>query len=408
MISDAGCAPAKATPQMAIRIAILLCTTNFEEFFGKVLNLSRDEYIRSHRNDWSFLYAHALRSEGISTVIYTPSRGKAGLQRIDDSVAVRFLSLATLWRRVPLLSRTPPGKYFEEVANSFAFISELVEKLRIDDVDILCVQEYWTGRFDHISHRVPIPVVGIDQGGRSERQIKWFKRASFSRAAALICQSAEEIEAVHSWGGKGVLLPNGIDTTFFSPHDSSPRERWVLTVARLTDKQKRTSDLIRALALLPESWELKIAGVGPDEKVLRKLAHRLHVDERVKFVGFIREKSALRELYRRCGVFALPSANEGLALAALEAMSCGCSCVVSDIRAFKDVIHHQRTGLVAPVGDVEAIAAAIEAAWDSRQSIGLGARAVATERYSETVMANRLASLFRTVIEQEVQSSNRS
>lgn len=56
-----------------------------------------------------------------------------------------------------------------------------------------------------------------------------------------------------------------------------------------------------------------------------------------------------------------PSRNlEGLPLAAIEAMSFGLPLVVSDIVAFKDVVAHHDNGLLFPVGNVTALADALE------------------------------------------------
>jgi glycosyltransferase involved in cell wall biosynthesis len=44
----------------------------------------------------------------------------------------------------------------------------------------------------------------------------------------------------------------------------------------------------------------------------------------------------VREFLRRCGVYAMPSANEAVALAVLEAMACGAAVVLSQIRALNN------------------------------------------------------------------------
>jgi hypothetical protein len=60
------------------------------------------------------------------------------------------------------------------------------------------------------------------------------------------------------YGGRAVLVPNGCDISEFLPDPTLPRGKTVLTVTRLTNKQKRTGDLICAMAWLSEEWTLDI------------------------------------------------------------------------------------------------------------------------------------------------------
>jgi glycosyltransferase involved in cell wall biosynthesis len=55
----------------------------------------------------------------------------------------------------------------------------------------------------------------------------------------------------------------------------------------------------------------------------------------------------------------MPSASEGLPLAALEAMSCGAAVVSSDISAFKQIVRNEINGIQVPVGEPLALAQGI-------------------------------------------------
>jgi glycosyltransferase involved in cell wall biosynthesis len=381
-------------------MAILLSTASFEGFFGRVMQLTCEQYVRSYRHDFSFMYARALAALEIDIIIYIPAWNCRGLHQLDDRIYVRFLPLANWykpWEAFPILGRTPIGRYLSQHANVKAFEGPLTKALVEDKVGVLYIQEYWTARFDHLARTAPVPTIGADQGGRKHRQLTFRKRESFRLASEIICQTENECSQVRSFGRDPLLLPNGIDTHFYCPSEGSLRTQTVLIVARLTDNQKRVSDLICAMRHLPEPWLLQIAGSGPDEDKLRTLAASLGVAARTRFLGFVRDNNQLRNMYCECGVFCLPSSDEGLPLAVLEAMSCGCSVVVTSIRAFDGLVENGNTGYKVPVGKPEQLAVAIRRAWQERERIGIAARQAVVERYSSEAMARRLHSVLQRV-----------
>jgi glycosyltransferase involved in cell wall biosynthesis len=385
-----------------MNVAILLSCSSFEGFFGGVFGLDAKSYLASYRNDFSWDYARGLANIGISTTLYLPSWQQDDRHLVEEKIQVRFLPIRQwwrLWERLPWLARTPVGRYVAEVTNTLAFWQNLEAALVADKIDILYVQDYWTGRFDVLTRLSKKPVIGADHGGRRSRQITLFKRKSFMKAAALTCQTKDETLQVENFGVKPLLLPNGIDTEFFYPDPGVAKEQFILTVARLMDNQKRTSDLIRALALLPSKYRLMIAGIGPDETMLRNLAEDLRVLDRITFLGFITDKSELKSLYLRCGVFVLPSAYEGLPLVLLEAMACGCSVVVSDIRAFVGLVFNDVNGVVLPVGAVTQLASGIERAFEKQEEYALAAREVVEKSFSKKLMISRLSEVFSECLE---------
>lgn len=383
-------------------VAMLLSCGSFEGFFGSVQGQTRDSYLAAYRSDWSWYYAAGLIENGIKPIIYVPSVREEGRFETDAGVDVRFLPIATWYR--PIESRrwakrmtraTRLTLYAEERLNTLAFVRPLRKALAIDSVDLLYVQEYWSGRFDHLALHLNFPIAGADHGGVPRGVLKTFKSRAFTRAAALYAQTPDECRAVNRYGGGPILQPNGCDTGFFAPDPSAERRTTILTVARLTDKQKRTSDLIRALARLPECWSLDIVGTGPDLKRLRALADAEGVAGRTRFHGFV-GREAVREMVCRCGVYAMPSANEAVALAALEAMACGASVVLSRIRAFEDLVTDGASGRLVPVGDPAALAHGILDAWEHRQTRGEAAVRAVRERFdSKRLYADLALSLRR-------------
>jgi glycosyltransferase involved in cell wall biosynthesis len=317
-----------------------------------------------------------------------------------DGFAVRFLPLGVVarpWVRFPVLERSPVGRYIAQTANALAFLAPLRAAVAADRVDVLCVQEYWTARFDLIVRALHHPVVAVDQGLPDRHEIKLGKRGSFQRTAATVVQTEREVAKVARYGGRAQRIPNAVDTRLFRPGADEPTDSdpVILCVGRLLDVQKRISDVIRALALMPAPWRLEIAGTGPDRRALEQLVAELGVSVRVSFLGFVADHQARRDLYRRASVLALPSAYEGLPMVLLEAMSCGTPVVGSDIAAIAEVVAAGKTGLLVPVGAPERLAAALREAVARRAELGRSARAAALMTYDQAVVGPRLADVLR-------------
>ena len=374
---------------------MLLSTDAFEDFYGASLGLTRQQYLVDYRNEWSWEYAAALRRAGFAPLLYVASTGPSARHETPEGIGVRFLGLGRLdrpWRRVRALRRTPVGRYVGQAANAASLLPSLLRAaLGEDGVQALLVQEYWTARWDVLAWRLDVPLLAVDQGQPDRHELKWLKRATLPRARRVIVQTEAERAKVARYGGAAERVPNGVDTERYAPDPAGGERRTeVLIVARLLDVQKRISDLIRALTLLEPTWRLRVLGGGPDEAQLRELARREGVLDRCSFEGFVMDRDVVRDALRTCGVFALPSAYEGLPMALLEAMSCGAAVVGSDIPAIAEVVSDGCDGLLSPVASPDRLASAIAEAYAQRARLGAAARATIEAGYSQPAIAERL------------------
>ncbi len=108
---------------------------------------------------------------------------------------------------------------------------------------------------------------------------------------------------------------------------------YVLNVGRMVP-EKRQLDIIKAFqALKRDDLKLVLVGKADHESDYSKaVLVSAQADERIVIAGF-RQGSELAELFSQAALFVLPSSHEGLAIAALEAMSYGLPLLVSDIPA---------------------------------------------------------------------------
>ncbi|MGW3649073.1 glycosyltransferase [Streptomyces sp. NPDC000878] len=169
--------------------------------------------------------------------------------------------------------------------------------------------------------------------------LKW-ERWGARWASRVVCVSdAERTTGVRAGiAGQWRVIPNGIDTERFHPADADPvRARipllaeadpaapLVVCVGRLC-RQKGQDVLLRAWGEVAErvpGARLVLVGDGPDAERLRALA-----PDSVLFAGAVADAVPW---YRAADLVVLPSRWEGMALAPLEAMSCGRPVVVTDV-----------------------------------------------------------------------------
>jgi glycosyltransferase involved in cell wall biosynthesis len=129
----------------------------------------------------------------------------------------------------------------------------------------------------------------------------------------------------------------------------------VLLVLASLVRRKGIDVLLEALALLredgfaPDVW---IAGEGGELPALDAQARRLGLREHVHF---LKNRSDIGDLLAGCDVLVLPSRQEGLGVAALEAMAAGRPVVASRVGGLATAVVDERTGLLVPAEDPDAL-----------------------------------------------------
>jgi glycosyltransferase involved in cell wall biosynthesis len=113
----------------------------------------------------------------------------------------------------------------------------------------------------------------------------------------------------------------------------------------------------------------------------------------VEAVGPLPSRDALLALYRRADLFVMPSLRDSFGFVFLEAMSQGVPCIGCDFNAMPEIIDHGVTGLLAPLGDADALAEAILTYYrdeTNRRAMGEAARIRVRERFTWPLVAQRI------------------
>ncbi|MDJ0680783.1 MAG: glycosyltransferase [Xenococcaceae cyanobacterium MO_167.B52] len=161
------------------------------------------------------------------------------------------------------------------------------------------------------------------------------------------------------------------------------------------NQRKGIFDLLHALAMLPSVTRNKIrailAGSGEIEKA-EALAKELNIESLVEFPGWVNIKQR-DDFLAQANVFVLPSYNEGLPMALLEAMSWGLPVVTTPVGGITEVVTHYKTGLLVQPGSIQELAASMQILIDNeslRLSLGNAARKQAslldTKNYSHELL----------------------
>ncbi|HVY72544.1 MAG TPA: glycosyltransferase family 4 protein [Candidatus Paceibacterota bacterium] len=186
------------------------------------------------------------------------------------------------------------------------------------------------------------------------------------------------------------IIPNGVDLAHFSVSRVEHEGIVLVTASRLVHKNA-VDDVIRALALLPETVRFKVAGTGPDEVMLKELAQTAGVASRVEFVGHIDHRE-LPQFLERADIFIRPSRSEGMGNAFIEAMAAGLPIIGTHVGGIPDFLKDGETGYVAEVDNPKNIAAAVTRALlhaDERAAIAARAKALAAQ-YDWDIVARRM------------------
>jgi len=180
-----------------------------------------------------------------------------------------------------------------------------------------------------------------------------------------------------------VIYP-GVDHDFFHPTSSPGRSPspTFLSLGRLK-RYKRVDLVLDAFAHVSAARKdarLIVAGRGDQEGPLKQRARSLGISGAVEFVGFVSEERK-RDLLRSTWAQVFVSPKEGWGITNLEAAACGTPTIASDSPGLRESVARDRTGILVPHGDVEALAGAMKLLAADREHVErLGAAALVFAR----------------------------
>jgi glycosyltransferase involved in cell wall biosynthesis len=214
---------------------------------------------------------------------------------------------------------------------------------------------------------------------------------------------------------KLVVMPNGVDAELFKPgsDESGLRERLAIPadavvagfVATLDRAHhfKRLDIAIDALAELgDERMHLVVAGGGELIEEFRRRAHEQGLGQRAHFLGAVPHPE-LPDVLRACDLFLLTTEPpESFGIVLIEAMAAGLPVVATDYPGVRAVVVEGETGLLAPRGDVGAVAGRLRELLDGgaegRRLMGAAGRERAEREWNWPRLVDRMDAAYAEAI----------
>ncbi len=174
-----------------------------------------------------------------------------------------------------------------------------------------------------------------------------------------------------------IVLPNPVKIPAEVPQRLDSKTVNFVFFGRIGPR-KGAFDLINAFASLPDELKtrskLTIAGDGEGEKA-RDLVKNLNLTDYIRIFDWVNQEQR-DAMLAKADVFVLPSYNEGLPMALLEAMSWGLPVITTPVGGIPEVVSNTQNGLLVAPGDIQQLSEAMQSLIkDEKFRLSLGSAA---------------------------------
>jgi N-acetyl-alpha-D-glucosaminyl L-malate synthase BshA len=209
------------------------------------------------------------------------------------------------------------------------------------------------------------------------------------------------------------LAHNFVDERIYYPREASalraefaqPHEKVLMHISNFRPV-KRVSDVVDLFTLVRRQMPAKLLFVGEGPE-LPKMMARVREAGLAECVHFLGKQDEVAELISIADLLLLPSEKESFGLAALEAMACGVPVLASNTGGIPELIEHEVSGLLAPVGEISTmVRLALSLLGDEQRLSDMRQAAIARarERFSADTIVRRYEQLYEQVLQIEDES----
>lgn len=354
--------------------------------------------------------AEALAREGAEVSVLTSAIGEAAkLPAREEFDEPRSKGGGRL-----VIHRLPTSRL--RFVGTWLYMRNLARWLRSNPIDLAYVSMLKHDAYAALSVGADrgFPVVLRPEGAGDTGDVAWQARGNFGARIARRCKDADayvaiskpvraELVAAGYDEAKVHDIPNGVPVP---PRPWQRRPGWqdaprATFVGRLAP-EKDLATLVHAWPIVRESFpkaRLVLVGEGPERPALARLAGELGLDG-----GAFAMPGATQDVeaeLRASDLFVLPSTEEGMSVALLEAMAVGLPVVASAIPGNRRLVVDFKHGRLAPPRDPSALARTIVDQWstfDRAFHMSRAARGRVEQMFSIRAVARRHLQLFRELI----------
>lgn len=227
----------------------------------------------------------------------------------------------------------------------------------------------------YLAKDLKIPLIYTVHGWTFRENMNFFHRIFRRFSESFLTRKADVVINVSYSDlltGRNVLglknsieIVNGVDPNIFDGEgDKAQKLQFgfkeddfiIALIARLTE-QKDPITFIRAMDHLKHEKHFKAIIVGDGRLLsdLKVLAHKLQLDDKIKFTG---SRKDVANILSWTDVYCLPSLWEGMPIGILEAMASGCAVIATDVMGTKEIVN-AGNGILFKPGDFKALAEGI-------------------------------------------------
>ena len=263
-------------------------------------------------------------------------------------------------------------------------LTELVRLVRRCKADIIhahlpgcAILAGIVGKLSHAKVVASFPGPKLFPYDRSENDLRNYLRKTFYRVTGrlvdrfiAVSEGIGEVLCQTAWvePRKIIVINSGVDVgeyekpidlgTAYADLGLAFNDIVIACVARFVPEKGHKVLLAAAQTVIQRhpNAKLLLVGLGPTMGDMKRLAVELNLEKHVKFLGYWPD---LAPILASATAFVLPSFEEGISLALLEAMASGKPVVATDVPGNDAVVVSNKTGLLVPPGDAAALADAI-------------------------------------------------
>lgn len=202
------------------------------------------------------------------------------------------------------------------------------------------------------------------------------------------------------------VIPFGVDTEVFCPQPNRDTDKITIGMVKKMAPKYGPKYLIEAFASINNKYpnsRIILVGGGPQEEELKRLADNLGIAENCIFVGSIPHEDVPNWL-NRFDIYCAPSTldSESFGVAVIEASACGLPVIVSRVGGLPEVVQENKTGIIVPPKDVNALVQALETLIKNkelRMSMGEAGRVFVQQHYDWKFCVDKMEQLYYQIIE---------